>query len=78
MFCVPFGNEAVVVEGGGPVIAVVENVATTALQFVLELSVKEPVTEACETVKAASLAAREFPTSCSCNAYVGPAVTVPE
>ena len=67
MFCVPLGSELVVIEGGGPVIAVVENVAKTALQFVDELRLKVPANEPVEAVICSSLAERDVAVSCCCS-----------
>lgn len=51
---------------------------TAALQFVLELRVKEAAKDAGEVAKAASVALRDVPVSCNSSTYGVPAVTVPE
>jgi hypothetical protein len=56
----------------------VVNVDIAALQFAEELSVNVPANEPDDVAKAASVALRDVPVSCSCSVYGVPAVTVPE
>ena len=61
----------VVVVGGAA------NVATTALQLVLELRLNIPTYDPADITAAASLAARDVPVSCRCSVYPLPAIAVP-